>query len=94
MDREHLIPLEELCSRYSIERAFVSFLDEAEIVRIVYFEEKEFIDNSNLNELEKMMRLHYDLGINYEGLDAISHLLRRMHEMEKEIRTLRNRFGA
>jgi hypothetical protein len=37
------------------------------------------------------MRLHYDLDINLEGIEAITSLLNRVKSMQEEIRELRNR---
>jgi hypothetical protein len=93
MSSESLIRIETLMDHYSIEPAFLSFLEEMQIVSIVVMEEEKFMDESEIPGLERMLRLHYDLGINYEGLDAISHLLKRMTEMEREIKALRNRLG-
>jgi hypothetical protein len=92
MSSEHLIPINKLLDNYFIDPEFVSFLEEMQIISIIVVEEEKFMDESEIPGLERMLRLHYDLGINYEGLDAISHLLKRMAEMEREIRILKNRF--
>ncbi|QAA81158.1 hypothetical protein EI546_05180 [Aequorivita sp. H23M31] len=63
---------------------------------LISFEEREnevFIDESDISEIERMFRLHHDLGINYEGLDAIKQMLNRMHALEKEMDLLRKRLG-
>jgi chaperone modulatory protein CbpM len=41
--------------------------------------------------IEHLARLHYDLDINLEGLEAISHLLDRMDASQQEARVLRER---
>jgi len=38
-----------------------------------------------------MFRLHNDLGINFEGLDALNQLLKRMRKMEREMDLLQKR---
>jgi hypothetical protein len=93
MSSENLISVNKLLDNYSIDTEFVEFLEEMQIISIVVMKEERFMNESELPGLERMMRLHYDLGINYEGLDAISHLLERMAEMEREIKELRNRMG-
>ena len=40
---------------------------------------------------EQITRLHQDLNINPEGIDAINHLLKYIEEMKQEIVHLRNR---
>jgi hypothetical protein len=37
--------------------------------------------------------MHYDLDINMAGMEAIKHLLQRMHTLQKEVKTLRNELG-
>ena len=38
-----------------------------------------------------MIRMHYELDINLEGIDAISNLLERVEEMQHEMTRLQNR---
>ncbi len=44
-----------------------------------------------LKDLEKFIRLHYELDINTEGIDAIAQLLNRVENMQDEITRLKNR---
>jgi hypothetical protein len=37
------------------------------------------------------MRMHYDLDINMEGIDVISHLLKRMNSLQDELRLTQNK---
>lgn len=91
MAGEKLIPANEFCSHHHIELSFVQALQEYGLIEITTIEETSFIDEDQLEEIEKMVRLHYDLDINLEGLDAIRHLLEQMHSMQNEITALRNR---
>ena len=93
MRNENLIPAEEICVRYKVERHFVNSLYESGIIEIITVEETEYIHCDHLGEFEKMMRLHKDLDINLEGLEAISHLLRQIRDLQKDNRQLRNRLG-
>jgi len=93
MKREDLIPAEEICVRYKVERQFVSSLNQSGIIEIIRIEETEYIHCDHLADFEKMMRLHDDLNINLEGLEAISHLLRQIKELQKDNRQLKNRLG-
>jgi hypothetical protein len=45
---------------------------------------------SELQKLEQIIRLHYDLDINLEGIDAIAHLAERIKMMQNEITGLKN----
>jgi hypothetical protein len=46
---------------------------------------------SQLNELEKIIRLYYELDINLEGIETVIHLLQRINDMQDEITLLKNR---
>ena len=35
--------------------------------------------------------MHYELGINPEGIDAITHILRRLDGLEAKLKSLRGR---
>jgi len=91
MDREKYILVSHFCAQTQIEISFVENLQEYGLVN---FEKKEndiFIKERDIAEIEKMFRLHRDLGINFEGLDAISQMLNRLRRMEKDILKLQKR---
>lgn len=89
MTNENSILIEECCTHYRIETSFVKRLNEYGLVELSYADEKIFIHNDQLSLLEKYMHLHYDLDINMEGIEAISHLLARVERLQQELRTLR-----
>ena len=93
MKKEDLIPADEICIRYQVERTFVNSLSERGIIEVVSFEETEYIHCDHLAEFEKMTRLYQDLNINLEGLEAINHLLKPIKQLQKENRRLNNRLG-
>ncbi|MCO5237260.1 MAG: chaperone modulator CbpM [Chitinophagaceae bacterium] len=89
-DSEDLITSEECCSYYNIELSFLQSLNEYGLIEMRSVEEKQYLPNTQLSELEKFIRLHYELGINMEGIDAIAHLLLKMKAMQEEVAELRN----
>lgn len=91
MDPKEYISITEFCQTHHIQYSFIHSLNEYGLVEITIIEEDEFIDHEQLRNLEKMMRLHYDLEINLQGIDAINHLLGRISELQDEVRILRNR---
>jgi hypothetical protein len=91
MNRENMISAIEFCTCHNIEVSFLSTLQEAGLIEITTIRETEYIYESQLNDLEKIVRLHYDLDINLEGIETIIHLLERISEMQDEITLLRNR---
>lgn len=91
MRKEHLISAIEFCTNHEIEISFISSLHETGLIEIVRIEETEYIDVSQLVQLEKIVRFYFDLGINLEGIETINHLLDRINGMQSEIIALRNR---
>jgi hypothetical protein len=93
METTHLLPLPQFCQLYNIEFSFIDSLQDYGLIEIITVEETQYIHNEHLGDLEKLIRLHYDLEINMEGIDVISHLLKRMDEMQEELNVLRNRLN-
>jgi len=91
MQTEYLIAIDEFCAVQDIEDSFISALQQNGLIEITNVKEKGFIDISQLQLLEKFIRLYYDLDINLEGIETITHLLDRINSMHEEINSLRNR---
>ena len=43
--------------------------------------------------MEKIIRLHYDLEINMEGIEVIKNMLDKMEALQDEVRKLQNRLN-
>ncbi|WP_317898139.1 chaperone modulator CbpM [Aurantibacillus circumpalustris] len=93
MENEQLITLETVCSHYQIETSFIHSLNEYGLIEIITMNEIECINKDHLVEMERLLNLYYELNINLEGIDAIKHLLKRMEQMQQEIKSLRNRIS-
>ncbi|AFL82221.1 hypothetical protein Aeqsu_2771 [Aequorivita sublithincola DSM 14238] len=93
MAREKYILVSHYCEQTHIENSFVKNLHE---YGLVTFEEKQndvFIDEKDISEIEKMFRLHHELGINFEGLDALKQMLKRLEKMQKQMELLQKKLG-
>ena len=88
---ENLIPANEFCANHNIEISFIRSLQENGLIEITTIEETGYIHASQLQELERIVRLYYELDINLEGIETINHLLQRINNMQDEITALRNR---
>lgn len=93
MEKKNLIPANEFCKYNEVETSFILWMANAGLISIVqdddiYFQEQE------MQKIERMMRLHYDLEINFAGLETIDHLLENIHTMQNEIRQLRNKLAG
>jgi hypothetical protein len=93
METEYLIAIDEFCSSHNIEISFVSSLQQSGLIEITTIKDSAFIEADQLQQLEKFVRLYYELDINVEGIETINHLLHRINSMQDEITTLRNRLG-
>ncbi len=93
MGNEKLISLRNISSNYEIDITFIHNLNELGLVQVLKVEEDECIDEECLPEVERLMRMHYDLEINMAGIEAIWHLLQRVNHMQKELISLKNRLN-
>ena len=91
METKNLISVQLICKRYNVPVSFINTLQEYQLIEIIVEKDDFFIHTKQIKEVEKMMRLHYDLDINLEGVDAIYNLLRKVDSLEQEITTLHNK---
>jgi hypothetical protein len=91
MQTEYLIAVDEFCANNNIEISFISSLEQNGLIKIITIQEAGFIDAAQLQQLEKYIHFYYELDINLEGIETITHLLRRIDLMQDEIIQLRNR---
>lgn len=83
------ITITEYCSKTGIEETFIFRLIEGGLINIdndaVGFAEEQLI------EIEKYSRWHYDLGVNVEGLEVMSHLLSKINQMQSEMLQMKSK---
>jgi hypothetical protein len=91
MDDNSLIPVELFCTTCHVETSLIDSLEESGLVQITVVRSRRFITPEQVGRLEKMVRLHEDLGINVPGIEAIHHMLDRMEALQAELTHLRNR---
>lgn len=86
-----LIIVNEYCRICHIEPAFIFRLEEGGLIEIHIVEGEKFLATSQLHDIERYTRMYYDLSINFEGIDAIHHLLNRVQSMQQEIGHLKKK---
>jgi len=91
MTAQHLIAANDFCVYHQIEYTFLTSLKEAGLVEITIVDETIYIPEDELQKLEKMIRLHNELEINIPGIEAITHLLNRVEQLQEATRSLKNR---
>jgi hypothetical protein len=91
MQTEDLIVLDEFCSHHHVEISFIRSLEEYGLIETTIVNETVCVRDNELSKLEQIVRLHQELNINPEGIDAINILLKRIESMQNEITELRNK---
>lgn len=93
MQTDEMIPASEFCTHYHIELSFIHSLQQSGLIEIISTEETLFVPVNQLPQLEKLVRLYYEMDINLEGIETITYLLQRMNEMQQKITHLNNRLS-
>ncbi|MEP6676034.1 MAG: chaperone modulator CbpM [Ferruginibacter sp.] len=91
MEKEQLIPADEFCANHQIAISFISSLHDSGLINIISIEERTFIPTEELSQLEKIIRLHFEMDINVEGIETIIHLLDQMQQLQQEMNSLKNK---
>jgi signal transduction histidine kinase len=91
MDTQKLISIQRFCKHYSIPINFINDLIAYELIEIIVEDNQDYIQLTHINKVEKIIRLHYDLDINLEGVDVIYNLLNQVDSLKKEITDLQNK---
>jgi len=86
-----LISTNDFCTWHQVEYTFISSLHEAGLVEITVIDQTEYIPETELQKLERMIRMYHDLDINIEGIEAITHLLQRVEAIQEEMRSVKNK---
>ena len=93
MKTPHLISADEFCTHHKVGYSFIASLQEFGLIEITTLEQGRFIEAESLKELEKFARLHYDLDINLEGIEAITYLLEKIKSQQHEINLLQSKLS-
>jgi chaperone modulatory protein CbpM len=94
MNTDNLIRIEYFCEQYNVELAFVNSLHEFGLINVSVVEDSKYLSNDDLKEIEKLIRLHYELGVNMEGIDVISNLLNQIADLQQELTTAKNKISS
>ena len=91
METIEWIPADEFCIHHNIELSFLYSLKDSGLVEVISREEKVFVAADQLNHLEKLVRLHYEMDINLEGIETITYLLERIKDLRQQVTMLSNK---
>lgn len=91
MDRDNLISIQEFCSLYKVPETFITSLYEYELIEITTQENTQCVRVTQIKNIEKLIRFHYEMDINIEGIHAISNLLDKVEHLQEKIKDLDNK---
>lgn len=89
--QQQLIAAKEICNVYEIEVRFFHDLQQSGLINIIEKQNVEYINEEELEDAERMIRLHKDLDLNAEGIAVICHLLEKMKQLQTDLSHLQNR---
>jgi len=85
------ITVKQFCTAYKIPQSFIDSLSSFELIELIEIENSKHVHINDIQNIEKMIRLHYDLHVNFEGLDVINHLTSQINSLQKELIDLQNK---
>jgi len=91
MQTNYLIAVNDFCTHHDIEISFVRSLQTIGLIEVTTVETISYVDTGQLQELEKFIRFYYELNINLEGIETITHLLKRVNILRDENKALHNK---
>ena len=89
MENENLVSVIQFCEHHNIEYTFIHTLNEHELIELVILDNELYLYSDSIERVEKMMRLHFDLSINIEGIDVIIQLLEKIENLQEELSALK-----
>ena len=87
---EELIPARVFCQYHNIEYSFIDSIQNSGLILLERIDQEVYIRAEDMAKLEKYVRLHYDLDINFEGIETIEYLLHKMEELQMELMRLKS----
>ena len=91
MPTEKYIRIADFCRGHALEETFLLTLHEFELIEVLEVSGQPVVRRRDLHRLERLVRLHTDLGLGPQGLVAVDHLLGRVERLQEEVLELRRR---
>lgn len=91
METDDLISIQQFCLHHNVPNTFIDSLHNYELIEIVVANNERYIKITQISDLERMMRLHFELDLNFEGLDVVDNLLKQVVTLQDQIKDLKNR---
>jgi hypothetical protein len=66
----NLITVHSLATQYKLETSFYT-VNDLGLIKIKHIEEIAYIEQNDISEVEKIIRMYQDLDVNFEGIDVV-----------------------
>lgn len=93
METTNLILVEKCCANLEVEFSFINSLNDYGLIEIIVLEDKKYIANEQLKDVERAIHFHHELNINMEGIDVIYNLLQQIDNLQEELRVTKNKLN-
>jgi chaperone modulatory protein CbpM len=93
METNQLVLIDQVCVHYEIDLNFMDSLEEYGLIQLVVMDNTKYLSPDDLQYVEKMIRLRYELGINMEGIDVINNLLHQIDNLQNELVLAKNKLS-
>jgi hypothetical protein len=87
---EGLVSITHFCEQHEIDTNVVITLHSSGLIEVESRDDALYIRPQHIPRLERFVRMHLELEINFAGIEAISHLLEKIETQQQEITRLRN----
>ncbi|MBP94079.1 MAG: hypothetical protein CMC55_08180 [Flavobacteriaceae bacterium] len=91
METKNVITVTEFCQHYNIPEQFILSLNEYELVELAKENNTPCIYITEIQTIEKLIRFHFELDINMEGIHAITNLLNKVERLQEDVKALNNK---
>ncbi len=93
METNNLVLIEHFCSNCDVEFSFINSLNDYGLIEIIVLDDKKYISNEQLKDLERAIHFHYELNINIEGIEVIYNLLKQINDLQQELNISKNKLS-
>lgn len=91
MQTDTLVSANQLCIHHNVEVSFIDALHQSNLIEIIRVEEEAFLPIHQIHQLEKFVRLYYEMDINLEGIEVINNLLQQIDKLQNQVLQLNNK---
>lgn len=91
MKRDDYILVDYFCEVTNTNPEFLKQLYEHDLIKHIEYNKAPALLQNELPVIERMLRLHYDLNVNIEGLQVINHMREKMIGMQNELLQLKRK---